>query len=1535
MSNLNPHNHPSVKQTFEKGCSDSLHPEVASGMAGYYYDALNYRLTSVDGETLAPERVKGEVVFLEIPELNEFWTSVWLGIVRNRKVAIWVHDSASFPSCVTVDEAIVLQSSNFTVTKENFLQAAKDESCNEGEIFCTLADKPPFFLSIEDMLFSKATGSEKYFADFVFENYSVNFSAPADHPVYTGLVNVGSGNGQPVGKYVYAIRLIDSTGNAANMSYPTPEIFVPRRYILDASGESASNNNYFPALKNYGADADPTLSTAYAPRIKFRVTNFAGYGAVEIIRWDYNSGTGIGFTPVKSIIKTIPISQDEISVIEFIDSISNEDDPKILTLDEISGDSLEIESAHAVRYFDRRVELADITYKKLDEGDVEFIQESGDNHMFPVSTDIGKLGHAEAVNEAYKKSFLHGDLYSFGFLGIPTNLQKTFIKPIRDNILMPSRREVNDSFSLDSSTNPVRAATVDGTVDNTFEVTNYESGSQQTLSGGGWNILESVYSYKPFAPKSVDDLSSDFERRRIKNIYFEENASTSQTFKPRGYNPNYHTLGMALRGLSSYPSWLKAFSIVRRPKAGRVVFQGLATYKLKEQGSNATAGCNKLLDEMWLFSPDLESGMLSAEQLVAFENAQSGDYKVEMISPLGFFSDIYNAHKFGAGGKNDACIDMVTYPRVIYDSANGCNPEHAFDNYPGIPDGAIPHALIGYTAYGNWRNDTVNPNYPANANGKKLFTIDSVSRETLEEGINRWSIKLTDNIYLATNFSKEFKSIAAKRSHEPWYIVNIVLEGALVGTENIKNYQPTEHYQKIESIVGRSDGSNYEEFEVVDERWEDFHSISGGVHDVTKHVFVDYGDFVNRRYVNINNLSVFEIALVDADIAAFGGTLFDGIPVYGKFKSTTEKLIFGSLDLVSTLPVGALVKVFYDNRFPCVCYGDTYIGDALGVMIHNQKKSASNWDADNDFRLNAAFPYFRWDKEDAFHYIRKTEGAGSEFEPDGHTYSLSRIRQMITIYTVNSLSHIPLAYKEHFPLVNYIQRPNKYDPIKLPSEQNIYPEYEEDYPLENDRWRYGGFRLKQVPINSDYSQKNETPSLFSRPVVGFIENLSFCSRIIWSLERPINVSYYPGLRTFPINHVYDLDDRRGSIRFLYDCFVNGVRNLYAICKDDIARLITNNAQIGTLSGEALSVIGNTGSSEFISKDIFLGQHGMPDDTWRSASETENGLFFLNYDSIFYFDGSQTKDIVSAYYRNTVYNQFIKSIQSAGFSKMKAVFDTRYREYWLDLTYGTINNAFTITHNPSDGEEGTDIVDFTDLDSIRCLAVDNGNSYADIGITNLTAGGGCLCNSSSSYINVYNYTGTTRGTLVGTMSPNTCYTFFFTNKWILKTSKLCKTCNIDENRVMINFGTGVDNFQGKLSYDMDFYDSKDSRTFGAKNGKIYEIHSGNIINEANIDSSLKFIVSQEAGVSKEFVRFRISSSRKPLVIRFYANSFDAASTGFIAADEMRDYGGFEQYIPRRIDNKLRHQGKYLYVEIFDNEEESIVVRGVDIQIKKLQ
>lgn len=150
--------------------------------------------------------------------------------------------------------------------------------------------------------------------------------------------------------------------------------------------------------------------------------------------------------------------------------------------------------------------------------------------------------------------------------------------------------------------------------------------------------------------------------------------------------------------------------------------------------------------------------------------------------------------------------------------------------------------------------------------------------------------------------------------------------------------------------------------------------------------------------------------------------------------------------------------------------------------------------------------------------------------------------------------------------------------------------------------------------------------------------------------------------------------------------------------------------------------------------------------------------------------------------------------------------------------------------------------------------------------------------------------------------------------------------------------------GMFSYNFDKYTlMEDGVLYGMKNGETYILNSGNNIDDVDIVAWVLTAASPEQVSDKEFLRIRINSDNKPDRVDFYT-SMDEFNDGTASAIldptsnplHLKDYFGFEQYIPRKVDGGNRMQGRVLLYKITHGDStKDFTLVDTEIQYKTLK
>ena len=1318
-------NNPKIGQSFHIGANADDSPEkiFSNPESGYYVDAQNME-QSKPGEIGDLVKIKGEEV--AFGDLDTGYVCMLSDVVRDHLVEFWAPSNPlNTPSIVKIDGQVVLSNTSLKLFNNRPLRWAVNNSTLNGEIAVSDGMSVPFILNIEDMLDNVST--QKYFTAFDIKNYEINVQSALDTMVFTGLVNVGGGGGLPPGLYQYEMRYGNIAGDVTQWSYPTPMILVPQSL--------SSDSEQYPYTRTFGAPPNPEVVTALAPALKFRVTNLYNYDFIEIKRTAYNKGAGINYTSNGVIVAKVPVSPGEISVREYIDP-QNQNTEVVVSAEEETRQLAHVQSAGDLRYIDNRLVLSDVTLASK-EAEPTFLNING-RTGFPVIDFLGKAGHKDPWNATYRRSEIRGEKAGFGVNFFDCVGNSGWVSKITGltDYEFPNRRDpiLTETSNYSTRGTVTAATTATGTVGQTYEVFDLTDRVYKTDECGFKNIIENdsvsglsgtkvispngvnwdcsetnsqienhgakidtglvSVSYQPFTPVSQNDPSVTGHAYVVNTKVATDNSSTNhvpegsdvELYRPAGFAPNYYAMGMAVAGIDNIPDWCKAFSIVRTPSAGRVVAQGLGFYAMlqADYGLLGSAGLGmKENNKLWFYSPDIENGMVPTS-VINDIISNPGNYQIQMVSPLGFFSEWYSAEDALVNTKRDRCIDMITYARMLRDKAGDeaeINPGE--DPNMGI-DGGDGYRYIDYARFRNTSSgSTVFSSSPVK--GNKFFNITTVNRK--KEGRGQYlTIELNEAFYAegGTGGDPNFDDQGCKNFTEPMYIINIVRNGASINDDNIQKYRQTSHYQKVESIIGKSNGTANQVFPLVDERWEDcipaINSTDYGA-SADRYVYVKKPDGTIQKWINVAYKTSVQKASIATGIAN-GTNGLSGMYNHTSVNAREFNILF---DQGYTPVADSLIIVKYDNTAPIKVFGgEGFLGEAIFAPLDGQASAIDQ--ADKQFAWGVGLPY-RDFKINPRYYTIRDAGASINTIQDVEWFSLGYIRQLVTMFTCETRCALPYAYNgdfpnQFFPLINYVIRPNRWDPKVSIQDNGVFVDYQDDYGAQElNFWKWGGFRFLPQ-LNPDYAVQPPT-NYFSRPKVGFIEVTHYPTMTMWSLPGTTNVLNAPGVRTFPSNNNYIIDDNQGRIQMLWSEISGNGENLFAITETGICMLLT---QKSTLSDAANNRVGLTAIDSFIGGQYWISRKiGVNGKMWRTKLEAsipmtrENGaqsmvqsLFFVNKDSVYQFNGGDIKDIGRAKYYSVLRDELLTQVQDS--TRISTAYNQEKQQLWI-CAYGDVEKTF--------------------------------------------------------------------------------------------------------------------------------------------------------------------------------------------------------------------------------------------------------------------
>lgn len=1292
---MNQEHHKKDIRTNNVGATYDIDKELSGAEnQGKYFDSENGRISSDRGNKGSWEKIRGEEKIHD-NTTNGTWSNLVSAKINKNIFEIWVETTNSFPAKIVIDGVVVGESANFPWLYDYKIQFDINESCIGGEIFLTDNNTSPLILNIKDILDNFNNNTQKYFSEFNPELYSINLNTPLDIPIFRELVDLGGGGGLPVGSYQYSLRYSTEEGDKTNWGVLTPPIPVLQ------SVDTSTTYNEYDGIKSFGDNPNLINVTSFGVKLKFRVTNLNNYNYVEIRRISYNTGGGIDIVPQGEIIAKIPIGAGEISVLEFIDPSDSNIDEQTLADNEESYELSNIEKAKAIRYFDKKLVL--MNYETSDKETALTVGDINGEKIIPVLRDLGSKGFNNPINHVYYKNYQSGEKYSFGINCFDGSGGSGFVFEDDDlkNIQAPNRRDEMsvDSVNLSYGDQPI-ASNVDSSVTKVFEIFDHENAVDKfvedkkniSTAGSKNGTNASDVGYQPFRPINKNDVKIDHDYRI--NNYVRGSDNNEIEYNPKCFKLDYYSKGFAIGSVTNFPSWVKSFSVVRSTRANRVICQGIGMYSLIEGDyislGDTAAGASKQKNKFWFHSADIENAVVS-QDIINDIISNPQNYSIQLVSPLGFFSEVYNFNNKTLLPNRDRIIDMITYARVIHDEGL-INPNE--DSNMGI--GSSGKRYVAYNKYRN-TSDTAGSGAFSGNNGNKIFGINGISSTTIGRS-TYYELTVDEDIYNRSTVGagglimgeNDFDNQEMKDFTEPFYIVNIIQTGKQVQDLNINNYIGTGHYQKIRSIIGQGNNENNQTFELIDERWEDCcPSLLPTDYNSAGESFVYLQDQNNTEkiYLNVTHLTPLQITAITDDITNNGFYLAaNGNEVVGIYTHSIDSN--GIISLIFNYPSynpqsGELIIIKYDETRPIVFFGgDTVVNETIFAPLDNEADATFS-DNSNQFILNIGFPYRRYDVNENVFIVEDTFLNNIQASD---RCRLGYIRQLCIMYASESIIATNFAFNSdailsYFPLVHYIMRPNEFDdsnfegdPADIANDNDLYEEYFEDYPEEYLYWKFGGFRfLPQT--NTDYSVRG--PFLFfSKPDVGFKDNNKFCTGVTWSLSRAINQQDSPGLKTFLATNKYLLNDSEGAIVKAWDSRTDGKgSNLYAITRAGICLLLTKKSILSNIDGNDLTT---TSVGTFIGGEYWISTNiGSNDEMWRGMAEasiqliTESGkfesqaLFIPNSHSVYRLMDNMVVDILTDRYRVRLKDS-LSSIQDGYSTKITGHYDKNHNEYWLQI-----------------------------------------------------------------------------------------------------------------------------------------------------------------------------------------------------------------------------------------------------------------------------
>ena len=1439
-------------------------------------------------------------------------------------------------------------------------------------------------------------GTNQYFSDYNDRIYTINLETASDHPVFIDVTNIqpqntisiGSG-GLKAGSVQYCIAYQDNAGNKTGWSEPTPLINIPAHI--------GNNNSIYPYAKTYGGAAQE--QTDIGCHIRFRVTNLNDYSYIILRKISYDSGAPMGSVGRDELVYTLPIQPQQIGIVDIYDigaygsaiTISEKDDQISpitkagdvryfagrLWLGDVSYESkiTDLELKNEVPYKYALYNMGTAGHKDMWHQTYKKSYMHGEQFGFSVRVRDG-IG-TNSFNQQFD---------DWNAITMPQRRDRatgTNLDEENAGALSPTDKAINDNASFDPHP--------------TFDVWSFVSPQEKTDGQQFKNIMDlnhqadykdksilisapndSTFTdqnsylythlgtdkvgvrYAPFAPVQQNDESTPSYDMIINSKVTDV---ADQLYSPEGFAPVYHSLGMALSPInkSSFPNWATSFSVDRTPAANKIFAQAFCFYSLTPANDNVNRYTEKISKTMWVHIPDGNIGIQDLQQLID----NPSDFAIHFQCGLGFFSEVYNARTITFG--SDAMFDVLSYARIYFEGGH-LNPNDTTADI-GINQN-------GYVDAYSWRNQADYPSFDYNSE----IDIDNISwRKTYTQRGIFLEVLLSEEMWATLSVPDGDNEFNDNRDWcSPVYVVNIVKKNTdLDLSKNQQKYYPTGTYVKLNSIIGRQESDAVADYvyPLVDERWEDcIHRETGHSYDLFVWITDPTGQ--SKKWVNITYKTGGEIASIIADIIAgtgtygsCGGVYFEtienddmGNPRYYSivFKGTEAGMGEEQYYIPS---IGSTIRVKYDdeNRPLYVYGGDTYIGESICAFVDGKGKKDGDNSPDDENSENLfvrmGLPYYEWETNPRYYLASSTSANQIQGTNAAQNLKLGWLRQLCFMWTSETRANVPLCFNaaypnRYFPLQNYVMRPMNFDPDKTPVEQKVFRQYSQDYPEEFSSdgkpafWEYGGIRFLQNDKNHniDYCKTQENFVHYSAPKTGFEEYTHFGTRIHPSAKRNTYQQNSPSLKTFLWSAAQDIDDTTGKITKLWSALSAKGNNLYAITENGICLALTNKFVARMINGDEIGLLKPEGGESNIQEEIWISRNqGLPNGLWRTFAEYNEVCWFTNMNSVWRFDGAVLEDIGRQYYLSRIYNDAIQYFPKDYSTKMEGVFDYYHGEYWLfcEKEHVVIDDKETY-HVDELISLNNEVIECKDGCTLIVPPVGSGLVKFDV-YTNFGANTVTLQNNSA--------------VTIGTMSTNlTRYKIkavypYGDSDWTITVDPTPAPKYLDLTFCFAYLDKtydkeGVGKWLGYFDYQFEQFVCQNNLVYGMRRAETYQLDvKGSNIKNRDVDARVWMFVTGEGlkeQPSKEFWRFRINSNKvKPTSVSFYdsfANMRADYPQGVVSSSNIKDYGGgFEQYIPRKIDApRYRFQGTRMIMEIEhkDDNKEFYLVNSM-IKFKNLK
>jgi hypothetical protein len=644
---------PWVKRLFGRGANSDVRPESLPD--GFHSDATNFRISSVEGNNAALERISGEQErsrpsFDEQP-VAATYVCIGAGYVTGAEFSFWasingIVDPTNFPPILKINGVTMARSPLIPYRHNRPLQFGEISRCVGGVVFPVDGTSDPLYWDIPAIQAAFASGSQQYLSLFSLDYVSVALLTPAEWMEFTGLV---SGSGLPPGQYSYWLRYVTQNGDRTNNGPPTPLISVPR---VQPPVYAPIPEATYPGGQITGGNANPDeqIATAYGIGLRFLVDNRQDYNEVEIVRQRFNNGLGLNGPGIVEVIGRLPIEPGEFQYRTFIDP-QDANFFEIIPNDIAQREGVAIEAPKAVEYTDNRVVYANFRLKKR-VADLTFRVNALGQRIVAITQKVATYynsqwyndGHADPVNNTYLKGAQHNEKYTLGLQFWDGESSRSPVVPVESNFLFPGRadRKTGDSATY-SSDQIIRAndeCQVTDSVSPTFDA--FVQGKTGKNTTSYVNVSDALGdNYNPWTPVGPND--TDTTRYAFSPVAtVATSPGNGATIAGRVWSPEIHALGALIYGpnnIATAAPWAKVMGVMTSPPAGRVIAEGIVTYRLTEGLPNVAPSLNKSSSNLIGFFPDIDSAVVP-QNISEDVQANPQNYRFR-LTPVGFYSEVY------------------------------------------------------------------------------------------------------------------------------------------------------------------------------------------------------------------------------------------------------------------------------------------------------------------------------------------------------------------------------------------------------------------------------------------------------------------------------------------------------------------------------------------------------------------------------------------------------------------------------------------------------------------------------------------------------------------------------------------------------------------------------------------------------------------------------------------------------------------------------------------------------------------------------